>query len=320
MIYLSAQPDHIYFTWQLEVQFLNFQELNIPLSSYHVLVGIKGDLPSPHFSSLAKKYPEVKWQFIKDTRISKRYIPSIRPHIISKYFKTNLELENEDIFYFDSDVIFRETLDFTKLKQGGINYVSDTNSYLNTRYIREKGGDEMLQAMCNIIGVTVEQIDGLEKNHGGAQYFLQKGITYSFWEKIESDCTKLYCYLLDNTHLYAKSWSEKTGKKIEEYHEIQAWCSDMWCVLWNLVLLGRRVEVTDELNFSWATGTKEQYEGCKIFHNAGVTEETSNKFFFKGRYIQGLPSDLDLSFISKESASYYYSIYVNKLVSQRKIS
>ncbi len=321
MILLSAQPDHIYFTWQLEVQFLNLIDLGFDLSNYHVLVGVKtGQQVTTAFQQLVQKYPQATIKFIDDSRPNKRYIPSVRPHILAKYFKAKPELKNEDLFYFDSDVIFRELPDFESLLKDNINYLSDTNSYLDTKYIREKGGDELLSAMCSIIGVTTEQIDGLGSNHGGAQYFIKKGITSEFWEKIERDCNSLFAYLLDNTHVYAKKWAEKNGKSPDQYHEIQSWCADMWCVLWNLVKENREVKVVDELKFSWATSTKKQYEECKIFHNAGVTRETADKLFYKGAYINGLPDNLDLSFISTDSASWYYAQYVNKLVSQRKIS
>lgn len=315
MIYLSAQPDNIYFHWQLEVQFLNFKDLGIPLSSYHVLVGIKEET-SKEFLELEQKYPEVKFSFIKDTRERRRYIPSIRPHIISKYFQSHPELSQEQIFYFDADVIFREKLDFDEFgtKQ---NFVSDTDSYLGVNYITSKGGEKMLEEMCNLLKVDRDKVRQIGK-HGGAQYFFQPGLTSEFWKKIENDCSELYNYLQNSCHIYAKWWSQKHGKPVDDYHEIQSWCADMWCVLWNLVYVNREVSIHDELKFSWATSTAEEYNQLKIFHNAGVTDVKKNELFYKGQYIKGLPDNLDLSFVSEKTASYYYSKYVQRLVEEKK--
>ena len=138
LLLLSAQPDSNYFAWQLEVQFLNLKKLEIPLEQYHVLVGFEKQV-SNTFLNLSKKYPQIKWGFYEDTRRNRRYIPSIRPHIISKHFKFNTYLETKNIFYFDCDVIFQKIPDFTSLLKDNIWYLSDTNSYINADYIKSKG-------------------------------------------------------------------------------------------------------------------------------------------------------------------------------------
>lgn len=310
MIYLSAQPDHKYFHWQLEVQFLNFLDLKIPLSSYYVVCGYK-EQPSLELVELKNSYPQVNFIFIKDTRIKRRYIPSIRPHILSKLFLLHPELSREQIFYFDADVIFREELDFSQLQNN--DYVSDTDSYLGVKYIEEKGGKRLLREMCRVVGVDVEKVEKVEK-HGGAQYFFQPGLTHLFWDKVEEKCVELYSYLLDNNHLYAKEWSEREKKDIESYHEIQSWCSDMWCVFWGLLKEDRVVRVTEEFSFSWGTSSKEEYFRHKIFHNAGVTESKEKELFYKGRFINGLTKSLDLSYVLDTKASFYYSKYVQRIV------
>lgn len=314
MLYLSAQPDNIYFTWQLEVQFLNFKELNISLESYHVLVGIKEEV-SESFLSLQSRYPEVKFTFIKDTRVSRRYIPSIRPHIISKYFILKPELTLEQIFYFDADVIFREQLNFSNFNS--IDLVSNTDSYLGIEYIRSKGGEELLEEMCKILEVQTKEVKELGK-HGGAQYFFQPGLTSGFWEKVERNSNELYNFLQNNTHIYAQKWSIEHKKPIKSYHEIQSWCSDMWCVLWNLLYFKRSVSVNEELDFSWGTSLSQDFFKHKIFHNAGVTENRSKELFYKGAFIRGLPENLDTSYVSDKFASFYYCKYVQQLVEEKK--
>lgn len=310
MIYLSAQPDHKYFHWQLEIQFLNFQDLEIPLSSYHVVIGIKEE-PSEGILLLQKRYPEVIFSFIKDTRVKRKYIPSIRPHILSKYFTLNTNLEQEQIFYFDADVIFRERLDFTVFKDE-FDYVSDTDSYLGWKYIDGKG-KTLLQDMCSIVGVEVEKVRNIPL-HGGAQYFFQKGLSSKFWEEIERTSVELYCYLQDNIHLYAQRWAKETNSDVEKYHEIQSWCSDMWCVFWELLKYNRGVVVSEELNFSWGTSSLKSLQKTKIFHNAGVTEANEKELFYKGRYINGLPESFDISYIKEDRASIFYAKYVDRVV------
>jgi len=38
MIFLSAQPDDLYFTWQLEIQLRNFRDLNIHSKQIQILI------------------------------------------------------------------------------------------------------------------------------------------------------------------------------------------------------------------------------------------------------------------------------------------
>lgn len=312
---LSAQPDSNYFAWQLEVQFLNFRRLNIPLNQYHVLIGFEKQV-SNTFLELSKRYPDVKWGFYEDTRKNKRYIPSIRPHIISKHFKFNRELESQNIFYLDCDVIFQKLPDFTSLLQNDIWYLSDTNSYINADYIKSKG-DKILEDMCRVVGVSVESVEKINNNSGGAQYLL-KNIDYKFWEKVERDCTNLFIYMVDSKPFHAKEFAKKTNQLESQYHEIQAWCADMWAVLWGGIYLNRQVQITSELSFSWATSSAHQWFTNNIYHNAGVTGESSQKLFYKGAYVNGLPDNLDLSYISDSTASYYYAQYIKELLSLQK--
>ena len=59
----------------------------------------------------------------------------------------------------------------------------------------------------------------------------------------------------------------------------------MWSVLWNLVLTGHEVKVTDDLDFSWATDTIEIYDKKPILHMAGVTDDIKHTKFYKGEFI-----------------------------------
>jgi hypothetical protein len=68
-------------------------------------------------------------------------------------------------------------------------------------------------------------------------------------------------------------------------HHIQKWTADMWAVLWIYWKRGNQTRVHSELDFSWATGTVQDYHEKPIFHLAGVTDEDKRKHFFKGEYI-----------------------------------
>ena len=136
MIYLSAQPDSTYFLWQLELQIFNFSKLGIRpesivvLIAYHPAKGL-----SPDFKMLVKNNKQASFFTYPDTRISKQYESSIRPHIIAKHFSKFPNLSYEVIFYHDSDIILRKIPDFFHLMKDKKWYVSDTRKYLDSAYI-----------------------------------------------------------------------------------------------------------------------------------------------------------------------------------------
>lgn len=313
IIFSSCQPDHIYFTWQLEIQFLNFLELGIELSRYHVLVAYRDGKISKHFQDLCERYPQVRFHFYEDTRKDKSYIPTIKPHLMSKFYATNPDVTKLVNVYIDSDVIFRELPDFDKFCNDDIIYMSNTNSYINADYIDSKGSN-ILDRMCDIVGVTREQVEEINQHSGGAQYIL-KGLDSDFWTRVENNCTPLYNFMKSplTTNFYANESGDPTN-----YHPIQAWCSEMWCTLWEFLRSNRGVQVDSELNFCFGTSPIEEYNNCKILHNAGVTEKDSSKMFYKGAFVSGLPEGLDLSYVSEQYASYYYASYVKKLLELRK--
>ena len=149
-------------------------------------------------------------------------------------------------------------------------------------------------------------------NSGGAQYLL-KNIDYTFWEECEVKCIKLYDYL----------------KKYEEVHpiekHIQKWTVDMWVVLWLYWKRCGPTVVHKDLDFSWATGTVNDYNRLNIFHLAGITNANNSDKFYKGKYINISPFDAYLknqnifNHISKDNATYEYikimKEYINNVYS-----
>lgn len=305
---VSCQPDEKYFHWQLELQFLNLQDLQFRLEDYIVLLGYQEKV-SEELLLLMEKYPKVSWKVYKDERERKKYIPSIRPYLLYKLF---VEEEITDpIFFIDSDVIFRELPGFDRFTDKQTWYLSSTESYMNSTYIESKG-EGLLEDMCRVIGIDPDRVK--ESKSGGAQWYIQN-TDYHFWRKCYNDCESLYKFLEQSIPFYSKKWSEKENKPITQYHPLQYWCTDMWVLLWNGILKGNKIETPRELEFCWATCMNHRWVETKIFHNAGVLEHQAKDFFYKGDHIGGINKEkLYFDTYSDRFCSKYYINYIERLV------
>jgi hypothetical protein len=290
MRFLSAQPDSDYYIWQLEVQCNNFKKFNLEknmliLFGYDKRIGI-----NPNAKFFAEK-TNAKVFFISDTRLNKSYVPSIRPHIIKKFYGQNNIVE--PIFYHDSDIVFLSKPNFDEiLRNENQVLLSDTISYIGASYIKSKG-DKLLDEMCGVVGIKPEIVLKNEKKSGGAQYLFNTQLNFKYWDKVESDSTKLYELMQTTSNIYTPE------------HPIQSWCADMWAVLWNLWFLGIDTSISNELAFCFATDEIEDKKNVPILHNAGVTTSSKNHFF-KGNYINQSPYGVDYSFVDKKYCSYLY--------------
>jgi hypothetical protein len=299
--YICAQPRLVYYAWQVEVMINNFIKNGINPNNIDIVVAWNpnDDTSKPEtiemWNKLASHYNTVRFFFYEDTRQKPiRYISSIRPNVLKQHFKKHPELQYEAIFYHDCDIVFTKNPDFSKFLDNDIWYLSNTNSYINYDYIISKGKD-VYDKMCEIVKMP-KMIPKLLNDHsGGAQYIL-KNIDWMFWDKVESDCEKLY-FEISQLNMQ---------KKIEDpsYHELQIWCADMWAVLWNGWIKGNETKVIKEMDFSWATDSEERFNETNIFHNAGVTCSCGGKFY-KANYRDSFPYNLDLR-IKEGTASYKY--------------
>lgn len=282
LIFISAQPDIKYFHWQVELYLHNFTKF-ISKDKCYVIFGYETE-PSDYIKNLKEKYPNIYWY--KDDREDKSYIPSIRPHILKKFFKEYPKL-GKFVFYHDSDILFRKLPDFNKLLKDDVSYLSDTISYIGYDYIvnsctkykkehTELPENDLLIKMAEIVDIPVETIRINQNNSGGAQYLL-KNIDFDFWNNVEIDSNKLYKLMTD--------YEKKYG------NHIQKWTADMWAVLWNIWKKEQKTKVSPDLSFSWATGTLEEYNKHNIFHLAGVTKDMKDKKFWKGGFIEENPID-----------------------------
>jgi len=281
LIFVSAQPDQLYFHWQVELYLYQFAKHGIQDQCYAIF-GYR-DKPSEYVQELAKKYKGVR--LYKDTRpinIPNYYIPSIRPHILKQFFAENPSL-GKNVFYHDSDIFLVKLPEFSKLLEDDIGYLSDTVSYIGYKYITdcakrysdkypECPKNEILTKMCEIAKIEPSLLEENDANSGGAQYLL-KNIDGSFWEEVEILTNSLYSMMCD----YEKKYTLD--------NPIQKWTADMWGVLWTYWKRGNKTIVHSTLSFSWATSTVADYFNNPIFHLAGVTEETSKDKFYKGKYI-----------------------------------
>ena len=283
--FISAQPDEIYFQWQVELYLNNFSKKGIPKTQIYALFSII-DKPSQYIIDLKKEYPGVYWY--KDTRTNKSYQPSIRPHILKKFFKEFPDL-GKNVFYHDSDILFYKLPNFNKLIGDDTGYVSNTIDYIGYNYIKDVCGRyskkhtelpelDLLNKMAESANISVELIKKNQKNSGGAQYLL-KNIDTQFWEQVEIDSNNLSKVMKDYE------------KKYPIDHHIQKWTADMWGVLWNYWKRGLETVVHSELSFSWATHKCDNknwgYTYHNIFHLAGVTDvfiKANPDYFHKGKY------------------------------------
>jgi len=298
MIFISAQPDDFYFLWQLQLQLLNFNKLGINPESIHVLIGynpLKG--LSKEFENYILENNQASFFIYPDERKNKSYLPSLRPHILAKHFRQYPILEKATVFYHDSDIVFSKLPDFELLNQDENWYTSDTRSYLDSNYIRQTAGEDVLKAMCQIIGIQPSVVAENDVHAGGAQYLL-KSCSASFWEKAQTDCENIFL-LLETYNKQVSFCNRKNNPK-----GIQAWCADMWSLWWNALLAGKQFKIHSELNFCWADSPIEEWQSTKILHYTGAVSKENKTIFRKVNYIHYPPFYDNLNGINKQTCSY----------------
>jgi len=318
MIFVTVQPDNTYFHWQVEIYLYQFAKHGIADRCY-ALFGYTGDAPSEYATNLAKRSVCPNIKFYKDEREQKDYAPSIRPHVMAKFFKENPNL-GKNVFYHDSDIFLTKLPRFDLMLQphDNISYVSDTISYIGYEYIKEcstryksahpKLPDlDIFNNMCRIVGIDKPLVISNQRNSGGAQYLL-KNVDHEYWAECEKKCVELYAYLSEYEKTYPVG------------HHIQKWTTDMWVVFWLHLKRGHKVLVHKELDFSWATSTTKEYENLNIFHLAGITGTNCSDKFYKGKFTATSIFDAYLKnpaifgHISKNNATYPYTEVIKEYV------
>lgn len=293
MIYISAQPDEVYFLWQLELQLFNFHSMGIGNESIHILVGYKTEKGiHPFFKRFADNHKEVHIYFYPDNRKKKKYPSSIRPHLLAQHFRKYQALEEETIFYHDSDILFTSIPNWESLCEDDVWYASDTRSYLDSKYFRQFVDNDEFAKICGLLSLTPEDITMHDVDAGGSQYILKK-CTAKFWEKVENDCELLFTYLHNK---------QKHYKCIQE--GLQIWCTDMWVIWWNAILQKRSFHIHPALNFCWADSPSEELKKKKILHYTG-SKRNDISIFKKTLYQTHSPFYSDLSGVMQDTCSYF---------------
>lgn len=281
---ILCQPAIKRFEWELEVCLTNLQSVGFDMKDVVLLFTVHDSKVPETFAS---KYG-VEVHTYTDKRADKQYIPSVKPWLWWQYLAEDPERENEDYFYFDSDVIFRKRPDFRKLKAKSDRWLcSNTLSYISIDYINQcDHGEEILKRLADIVGVTLTSLETINHNSGGAQWIISHP-SAEYWRKVYADSNRLWQYL----------------QTVDS--NIQKWTAEMWAQLWNMMYFNIGPVISDELDFCWATDPVKRWNETKIMHNAGVTVDDKH-LFFKGKYVNSTPFDDDLSFVDKTKCSYKY--------------
>ena len=300
--FVCAQPATLYYAWQVEVMLNNFIEMGVNPNNIDIVCWKQNGVIPDEWSKLANGYP-ARFFFYDDTRETHHYISSIRPNILKQHWERFPSLKDEAIFYHDSDIIFsapiQNWITFDMLEDDKW-YGSDTRWYIAHSYIKGKG-DDVMDMMCDIMEMDESVIETNENNAIGAQY-LMKGIDSEYWNRVESDCERLFKDVTDLNN--QKKAIDPT------YHELQIWCSDMWAVLWGAWRLGHETICHPNFEFSWGTSTADDFKRLNIMHNAGVTNPHSG-LFYKAGYMSSLPYNQNLE-ITEDSASWNYWNWIQK--------
>lgn len=293
---LVALPDSTYYLWQMIVQINNFRRLGYEKDVIYLISKNGLNISKTLKNILLNGKIKSKFCVYHDDRKDLAYAPSNTAHLISKFLSKNPEYNNETFLYLDPDVIFRKKLNINDLFKNDIWYLSDTRSYIDSKYIRSKS-DELFNNMCNIVGIDSELVINNDNNAGGAQ-ILMKNTDSNFWDKVEHDSVKLYKYMKD------------TENKFNPKNPIQSWTAEMWAVLWNAWLFGHETKISKRLSFSWASDNISEWDKHNIFHNAGVVDTNSN-VFSKLKYQKSPFYDDKLN---KYSKKYCSSKYIDEII------
>ena len=295
--FVCAQPANTYYAWQIEVLLNNFIKQGINLNNVDIVCFKEEGIIPEAWSKLANGYA-ARFFFYDDKRETKHYVSSIRPNILKQHWEKYPELKDDAIFYHDCDILFTrppaEWITGIMINDKKW-YGSDTRWYIGHTYIKSKGED-ILDKMCEIVGISKSEVELNELANIGAQY-LMKNIDYDFWDKVEKDCERLFKEITEMSVIKKES--------NPNYHELQIWCADMWAVLWNGWLRGNQTICHENFDFTWATESTEMFEKRNIYHNAGVVHN-KQQLFYKADYMNSYPYDVTLELLNNTASFQYW--------------
>ena len=332
--FVAVQPDDTYYTWQVHAWLESLRNLGHSDKAIVLVFTPNFRQKSNKWKQVEELYPEAEFAYFRDEHnISKHlglYVSILRPYTLARYWELHPQLKDNAIFYCDCDVLFTDNFNIDAYIDDDINYLSDTNSYINASYFDSKLHQvlpdkledfkkiDVLDDLGQKVGISREIAEKYNMHSGGAQYLL-KNIEGSFWEKMVGDTLTIRTYLLDINRKYFEN--ENAG--------YQSWCADMWGLLWGLWAKGAETKVIPEMEFSWATDPIDKVHRLGIYHNAGVTSETLNGFhaFYKGKYHEGADPFRDATIyeiandeVSVTKGTYYYLTELLKIKNKYKLN
>ncbi len=324
--FICAQPDDVYFTWQVHLWLESLRKLGHSDKAIVLVFTPSFRERNDKWDKIIKLYPEATFYFHRDNdnEISSTlgiYVSVLRPYILHKYFEIHPELKEQTLLYCDCDVVFTEKFNIDQYINDDIQYLSDTNSYINASYFDSKERDvlpnkleqykqrDILAETLRICDVTRETAEHYNMHSGGAQYLL-KNIDADFWKHVMEDCISIRVNLMTVNREFFES----------EDRGFQSWCADMWAVLWNLWRRGDVTQVVPEMEFSWASDSIEKVNRVGIFHNAGMGSDYMGDVptFYKGKYHSGTDPFTDphmmTVYTDERSKRLGTHFYVSKLI------
>jgi len=292
--FICVQPDDVYYTWQVHAWLESLRNLGHSDKAIVLVFTPNFRQRNEKWKQIENLYPEATFDYISDDHnISSHlglYVSILRPYSLARYWEKHPELKDCAIFYCDCDILFTDKFNIDAYIDDDINYLSDTNSYINASYfdskIRQVLPDKLeaykeidvLEEITSKVGISREIAEKYNMDSGGAQYLL-KNIEGKFWEKMVEDTLEIRRYLININRQYFEN--EDAG--------YQSWSADMWGLLWGLWAKGAETKVIPEMEFSWAPDLMDKVERLGIYHNAGIVSETGHGFrtFYKGKYHHG---------------------------------
>jgi len=324
--FICAQPDDVYFTWQVHLWLESLRKLGHSDKAIVLVFCPNFRQPNDKWQKIVDLYPEAEFAFYRDddNTVSKLlgiYISVLRPYTLMRYFQDHPEMKEKTLMYCDCDVVFTDKFNIDQYINDDVHYLSDTNSYINASYFDSKLRDVMpskleaykerdiLQETTAICNVNREIAEQYNQHSGGAQYLL-KNIDAEFWKHVMEDCISIRVFLMGINREFFES----------EDRGFQSWCADMWAVLWNLWRVGGVTQVIPEMEFSWASDPMTKVERLGIFHNAGMVGDTMGEIptFYKGKYHSGVDpftdSHLEYVYNNEKSKMLGTHFYVSRLL------
>lgn len=282
MKYICAQPETLYYRWQIDTMINSFLQNGVSQSDVIIL----SDEKTNEFDVLREKYPEVN--FHRYYSPVHRYSPAIKPYLMYLYFKDHPE--DEQYFYHDCDIVLTKPL--AEFEEGV--FMSDTVSYIGYDYIKSKG-QGVLDVLIDTVDIPEEMLVEHKDNSGGAQFV---------FNTLPADMWRLAFRFSYELYMNLSEYNLQNKDEYEGTYPIQVWTSEMWGTLYAMWHYGYFGKVDSRLDFAWSTQTLDKLTNVSILHNAGVTDQPN--LFKKSRYMTSLPS-CDLTIDESKCSSYYYN-------------